>query len=66
MKIFFLVASICSIWLAIKFIEGFIAGWKKAVEEDAEQSRTEVEMLKRYRQALIERYQRENIHDLDR
>jgi hypothetical protein len=66
MKIFILLASIFSIWLAIKFIEGFISGWKKAIEEDAEQSRTEDEMLKRYRQTLIERYQRENIHDLDR
>ena len=66
MRIFFLAASIFSIWLAIKSVEGFISGWEKAIEEDAEQSRTEDEMLKRYRQALIERYQRENIHDLDR
>jgi hypothetical protein len=59
-----LVISICSIWLLINFVEGFIAGFIQV--EQNEWSRLESDLIEEHRQALIRQYQRENIHDIDR
>jgi hypothetical protein len=59
--------GICSTIFLIKFVEGFIAGWREADrEERAEWHQTESRLIEEHRRALIKRYRRENIHDLDR